>query len=115
MKYIKCQICGRTSENCRIRTIKNMSLCPKHLAQHYRNKQFLETTIYDKNNYILDDKNKIYKIELKNKYCEIVGYALIDIDDYDKCKKVNGIFDIIETQIMLQPHLKITEKYIFTD
>lgn len=84
---MECEICGRKDTECKIRKINGMTLCPKHITQYYRNNGFLENTIYDENKYILDSENNLYKIELKNKKCEIIGYAIIDIDDFEKCKK----------------------------
>lgn len=82
---MKCDICGRTSEECTIRTIRGMNLCPKHITQLYRHKRFLEETIYDPNEYIIYDDHA--QIVLKNRQHEDVGHAIIDLDDVNKCKQ----------------------------
>ena len=82
---MNCDICGRSDSECRIRTIKGMNLCPKHLTQHYRNGKFLERTIYDANEYVLYDDYA--EIILRNKHSDEAGRAIIDLDDVDKCKQ----------------------------
>lgn len=60
-----------------------MSLCPKHLTQHYRYGHFLDETIYDKNKIVrLGD---YAEIELKNKSLHVVGHAIIDLCDIERC------------------------------
>lgn len=81
---MKCDICDRTSDTCRIRTIKGMNLCPKHVTQYYRHHKFLTETIYMPNEYIIYDDYA--EIILKNKHCKEIGRAIIDIDDIEKCK-----------------------------
>ena len=82
---MKCDICERTDLECNIRKVNGMYLCPKHLTQYYRYGYFLENTIYDENLYIID--GDICKIELRDKYCNVVDYAIIDIDDIQICKQ----------------------------
>lgn len=82
---MKCDVCGRTDNQCRIRNIKGMSLCPKHLTQYYRYGYFLTETIYDSNNIIVHDDYA--EIVLKDKYQNIVGTALIDLEDVNVCRK----------------------------
>lgn len=81
----ECQICHRTEDKCRIRTIKSMDLCPKHVMQYYRYGCFLDRTIYDPNDYVLHDDYA--EIILRNKDCEEVGRAIIDLEDVELCKK----------------------------
>lgn len=81
---MKCNVCGRTDLECKIRKIKGQYLCPKHVSQWYRYHKFLDSTIYDKNEYI--DCGEYTKIVLKNKQQVIVGYAIIDTEDVEKCK-----------------------------
>lgn len=83
--YMKCEICGRTNNECTIKKIKNKYLCPKHVTQWYRYGKFLTSTICDSNKYIIHDDYA--EIILKDKNQNIVGYAQIDIDDVEKCKK----------------------------
>lgn len=80
-----CEVCGRSNNECRIRTIKGMNLCPKHVTQLYRNGRFLDKTIYDQNDYVI---HKDYaEIILRNKSAEEVGRAIIDLDDVERCKQ----------------------------
>ena len=80
-----CNICGRTDSECRIRKIKDLYLCPRHITQYYRNGAFNDNTIYQPNEYILYDDHA--EIVLKDKNCNVVGYAIIDIEDVEKCKQ----------------------------
>lgn len=82
---MKCDVCGRTEKECKIRTIKSMNLCPKHITQWYRYGKFLEETIYDKNEYITYEDHA--EIVLKDKNLQIVGYAIIDLEDVERCKQ----------------------------
>lgn len=82
---MKCDVCGRTEEECKIKTINNMNLCPKHLTQYYRYGKFLSSTIYDKNEIIVHDDAA--EIILKDKYQNVVGRAIIDIEDIEKCSQ----------------------------
>lgn len=84
---MKCNVCGRTDEECVIKKVHGMALCPKHATQYYRHGDFLKETMYDGQKYIIDEENQICKIELKNKKREVVGYAIIDISDIEKCKR----------------------------
>lgn len=82
---MRCDVCEVTDQYKRIRNINGMNLCPKHLTQWYRHKGFNDSTIYKNNDYVI---NKDYaEIILRNKNCEEVGRAIIDIDDVEKCKK----------------------------
>ena len=80
-----CNICGRTDSECRIRKIKEMYLCPRHVTQYYRNGSFDDNTIYQPNEYVIHDEYA--EIILKDKNCNIIGKAIIDLDDIDKCKQ----------------------------
>lgn len=82
---MKCDICSRTEEEYKIKTINNMNLCPKHLTQYYRYGKFLSSTIYDKNEIIVHDDAA--EIILKDKYQNVVGRAIIDIEDIEKCSQ----------------------------
>lgn len=81
----KCDICGRTEQECRIRTVKNVSFCPKHITQWYRNGSFDDNTIYQPNEYVFHDNYA--EIILKDKNCIEVGRAQIDLEDVEKCQK----------------------------
>ena len=52
---MKCDVCGRDESEFRIRYNNGMYLCPKHITQWYRHHKFLEHTIYDNNEYIIND------------------------------------------------------------
>lgn len=80
-----CDICGREETECRIRTIKGMNLCPKHLTQWYRHGGFSDRTIYDKNDIIKYDDHA--EIVLRNKSGDDVGHAIIDLEDVEKCSQ----------------------------
>lgn len=80
-----CTICGRTDKECKIRKIKDMTLCPKHITQYYRYGDFLQKTIYDKNDIIIHEDYA--EIILRNKQQEITGKAIIDKEDIELCKK----------------------------
>lgn len=82
---MECTVCRRTNDECKIRVIKGMALCPKHLTQHYRNGMFLDKTIYDGNEYIIHDNHA--EIVLRDKYCRSVATALIDLEDVERCKQ----------------------------
>lgn len=82
---MKCDICGRTDLGCRIRKIKGMNLCPRHVTQYYRNGLFNDNTIYQPNEYIIHDDYA--EIGLKDKDCNVIGKAIIDLEDIEKCKQ----------------------------
>ena len=83
-----CEICGtnnKENKNIYYCSKANKFLCPKHRYQFDRHGTFLEYTIYDRNKIITHEN--FAEIELKNKYGKVVGYAIIDIDDLEKCKE----------------------------
>lgn len=82
---MECEICHRKENECRIRKIKNMCLCPRHVTQWYRYGCFNDNTIYQPNEYIIHETYA--EIVLKDRNCCIVGYAMIDLDDVEKCKQ----------------------------
>lgn len=77
----KCFVCGRPA-TCKVH---GMLLCPKHNSQWYRHHEFNDQTIYAPNDYIYHDD--YVEIVLRNKHCEDVAHAIIDVDDVEKCKK----------------------------
>ena len=86
----KCDICDITSDFKSIIWCNkaNMFLCPKHKRQFYRYGYFKDNnkrTTHDKNNYII--KTEIAKIELYNNKGDVKDYAIIDIEDVDRCKQ----------------------------
>lgn len=85
MKEHKCDICGRKLT----RKIKSHGyvLCEKHYKQLKKYGKFLDhnpRTLQDKNRYHVC--GNITYIELYDKHCEIIGYAIIDTEDLDKVK-----------------------------
>lgn len=82
---MECQVCHRNSEECRIRKVKGMFLCPKHLTQYYRYGAFLDKTIYDPNDYII--YNDYAEIVLRDKECNEIAHTQIDLQDVELCKK----------------------------
>lgn len=82
---IKCSICGRTSDTCKIKSVRELFLCPKHLTQYYRHHKFFTETIYSPNEYVI--YNDYAEIILKDKNCKEVGRAIIDVEDVDRCKQ----------------------------
>ena len=82
---MNCDICGISDSVKKIKKIKGMSLCPKHITQWYRYHKFSDITIYDKNDFI--SKGDICEIVIRNKNCEEIGRAIIDKEDYDICSK----------------------------
>lgn len=75
-----CDICGISDIDTRIIKSKFGTLCRKHYLQMYRHGE-IKRTIYDSNIFIKCDD--CIKIGLFNKNCELVDYAIINLDDYD--------------------------------
>ena len=76
-----CSVCGETKN---VKKLNGIPYCKKHYNHIYRYGKIIEKTIYDKNDYILEDN--ITKIVLRDKYQNINGYCVIDTEDYDKVK-----------------------------
>ena len=64
--------------------IKAKGLCNKHWVQMNRHGEIYRT-VNDSNEINYEDN--YVKITLYNRDCDIVGYTLVDIDDYEKIKK----------------------------
>ena len=60
-------------------------MCPKHRTRYLRGQDENMDSIYEDQEYIIHDEYA--EIVLKDKYRNIVGYAIIDVDDVEKCKK----------------------------
>ena len=89
-KYIKCDICGITSDQKIVKYVKkaNMFLCSKHKKQFYEYGKIIDSTArttHDKNEYILYDDHA--EIVLRDRQNNIVANAIIDLDDVERCKK----------------------------
>ncbi len=80
MNERKCVACNKDA----VCIAKGMPLCSKHRSQWYRHHKFDDDTIFSDNKYVL--YNDRAEIILKDKNCNEVGRAIIDLDDVDKCK-----------------------------
>lgn len=80
-------MCHRNETECHVRKVKGMYLCPKHLTQYYRHNQFLNSTIYDKNEYVIDDIDGYCYILLKDKNGNELDKTIINYEDLELCKK----------------------------
>lgn len=86
----ECCVCGRLVKSYTM--VKNVGcMCQKHQHQWYEKGKITDPSpysIHDLNNFI--DCGDCYKIELRkpSEGYKIVGYALIDRDDYEKCKNI---------------------------
>ena len=90
---MKCDYCNRTSDECRIKTIKGKAYCPKHMTQYYRNK-LGERSIYDRNDVVIE--GNIAKIILRDK-----AQQLLMRKTYQGAWSINGISEKTKTPIML--------------
>lgn len=82
---MKCDYCERTDADCRIKKIKGVCYCPRHISQHYRHGEINDNTIYKQNDYIIHDDYA--EIVLRDKTQNVVGLTKIDIDDVERCKE----------------------------
>jgi hypothetical protein len=85
VKEHKCDICGREL-NKKIKS-HGYVLCNKHYKQLKKYGKFLDNnprTISDRNGYIICGEFTL--IELYDKNCNIIAYAIIDTEDLDKVK-----------------------------
>lgn len=81
---LHCCICDSTKQ---VKTFKGNPYCKKHFNHMYRYGKIIDKTIYDKNDIEYDYKNNIAYIILRDKYQNINGKAIIDIEDVDKIKQ----------------------------
>ena len=82
----KCDVCKR--ELRKLHTIDNLHVCSKHYSQYKKYRKFLDNnprTTFDTNEIIVD-KN-VAKIQLYNRKQNIIGEAIIDIEDIPKVEK----------------------------
>lgn len=82
---MKCSFCDRTDAECVIRKAKEYFLCPKHYTRFYRHSDMNGRSIYDANEYVLYDDHA--EIILRDKKCNEVARAIIDLDDVEKCQQ----------------------------
>lgn len=79
----KCDICGREQE--KLHTLKQLHLCNKHYSQYQQYGKFLDNnprTTNDPNEIIIN--GNIAKIILRDAGQNIVGEAIIDVEDISK-------------------------------
>ncbi len=81
---IPCCICGETKG---INSFKGKKYCKKHYNHMYRYGKIINKTIYDKNDIEYDSNNNIAYIIIRDKYQNINGKAIIDIDDVDNISR----------------------------
>jgi hypothetical protein len=77
-------------DNC-LNKYEKAGYCCRHYTQMRRFGKILKRTIRDPNDYITE--GDICKIGCYNKQCELVGYAIIDIWNIEKCKIHKWYFD----------------------
>lgn len=82
-----CEVCGKTSDECKVDWCSkaNMYLCVKHRSQYVRTNMILPRTKRDANEYIMHDTYAEILFRTPNQE-SIIGKAIIDIDDVEKCK-----------------------------
>lgn len=82
---ITCEICGKKNAETKVQWCSeaNKYLCLKHVDQYKRLGRFLEKTKRDPNRIAMFEDHA--EILLENSNGEVVGAALVDLDDVDKC------------------------------
>lgn len=83
---MKCEICGKESNNCC--KVDNMILCSKHYHQYHSYGRFLDNiprTIKDLNEYIINDDEVIFSL-YNGVTSEKIGEFTIDLEDLSKFK-----------------------------
>ena len=78
MRICKLEDCNRTHES--------RGYCAKHAHQLRQYGKILTRTCVTPNNFILE--NDICRIQLFNIERKLVGEAIVDIEDYEKCKDI---------------------------
>lgn len=82
IENLKCSVCG---DNTDIHKLKGTPYCKRHFLQMIRHGKILETTIYDRNEIVIDNDYAIIKIKDKNQQPK--GEAVIDVEDISKVEK----------------------------
>lgn len=86
-----CKVCGATENETQvIKTSKYGMLCRKHNLQMVRHGKVLKRTIYDSNKFIFS--NDMVKIELYDIHGNVINYAVIDYDNFEKIKDYKWYF-----------------------
>lgn len=78
---LKCEVCG---DNLNITRFHGIPYCKRHYLQMFRHGKIFDTTIYDRNEILIEGDTA--KIIIKNVKQEVVGESIIDVEDVDKIK-----------------------------
>ncbi len=81
-----CVVCGRGKQETEICSFKGEKYCKRHYLQMYRYGKIYERTIYDLNEYIIEED--IAYIILYDKYGNVTGKTMIDSKNVEKCKQI---------------------------
>lgn len=81
IENIRCQVCG---DNTDIHKFNGIYYCKRHFLQMYRHGKILESTIYDRNEIIIE--GDIARIIIKNAKQQKVAECIIDAKDINKIK-----------------------------
>ena len=82
VENLKCSVCG---DNTDIHKLKGTPYCKRHYLQMVRHGKILESTIYDRNEIIINGDCAIIKIKDKNQRPN--GETMIDSEDVSKIEK----------------------------
>lgn len=80
---LQCQVCG---SKIGVHKFQEILYCKRHFLQMYRHGKILDSTIYDRNEIIIEDN--IARIIMKNVKQKINGECIIDAEDVDKIKEL---------------------------
>ena len=80
-KLLPCVICGETKNT---NSLRGYFYCKRHYNQMYRYGKIVESTIYDKNEIVID--GDIAKIIIKDKNQNYKCESIIDAEDVEKIK-----------------------------
>ena len=83
LETLVCSVCG---DNTGIHRFHGTPYCKRHYMQMIRYGKILESTIYDRNEIIIDDN--VARIIMKNAKQEIKGESIIDAEDVNKIKEL---------------------------
>lgn len=78
-----CSVCG---DNTGLVNYHGVTYCKRHYLQIHRHGKILESTIYDRNEIIIEDNTA--RIILKTAKQQIKGECIIDAEDVDKIKEL---------------------------
>lgn len=105
-------MCECSVENCHNKVMAK-GLCSKHYSQLRRYGKIFKYSSRDKTNHIeiLEDHAEIFLIDKNNEIC---AKALIDLDDVDKVKILNGI-EVTYNVVLTIVYLIILNGVVFID